>query len=61
MAAPSTSTPRKGRLKDRNLRARPEVTLLLVNPENAYHWMEIYGRVVEIVDETNVAWSRRTL
>jgi PPOX class probable F420-dependent enzyme len=44
---------KKGRLKDRNLRERPEVTLLLVNPQNAYHWMEIYGRVVEVVDETD--------
>ena len=44
---------KKGRLKDRNLQERPEVTLLLVNPENVHHWMEIYGRVVEAVDETD--------
>jgi PPOX class probable F420-dependent enzyme len=41
----------RGRLKDRNLRARPQVTLCLVNPENAFHWLSIQGRVVEIIDE----------
>ncbi len=41
----------KGRLKDRNLRARPHVTIMLVNPENPYHWMTIYGTVEQIIDE----------
>ncbi|MFQ5915717.1 MAG: PPOX class F420-dependent oxidoreductase [Nitrospinota bacterium] len=41
----------RGRLKDRNLRARPDVSLMLVNPENPYHWMTINGRVEEIIDE----------
>ncbi len=42
-----------GRLKDRNLRARRDVTIMLVNPQNPYHWMTIYGQVAEIVDETD--------
>lgn len=41
----------RGRLKDRNVRARPAVTVCLINPVNPYHWMSIQGRVVEIVDE----------
>lgn len=41
----------RGRLKDRNLRERPDMTLMLVNPENPYHWITIYGRVVEIIEE----------
>ena len=41
----------KGRIKDRNLRARPGVSLMVVNPENPYHWLSVEGTVVEIVDE----------
>ena len=41
----------KGRIKDRNLRARPEVTLHLMSPTNSYHWMSVEGKVVEIIDE----------
>ena len=41
----------KGRIKDRNLRARPEVSVMAINPENPYHWLSIEGTVVEIVDE----------
>jgi len=42
-----------GRLKDRNLRVRPDVTIMLVNPQNPYHWMTIYGQVAEIIEETD--------
>jgi PPOX class probable F420-dependent enzyme len=41
----------KGRIKDRNLRARPEISIMAINPENPYHWISIEGKVVEIVDE----------
>ncbi|GAB91297.1 PPOX class F420-dependent oxidoreductase [Gordonia rhizosphera] len=41
----------RGRLKDRNIRERPQVTVMLVNPENPFQWMSIQGEVVEIVDE----------
>jgi PPOX class probable F420-dependent enzyme len=41
----------KGRLKDRNLRKQSRVTLLLMNPENPYHWLTIYGHVVRIIEE----------
>jgi PPOX class probable F420-dependent enzyme len=42
---------KKGRLKDRNIRRRTQVSLLLVNPDNAYHWIEIKGEVVDVIDE----------
>jgi len=45
----------RGRLKDRNLRARPQVSLLFVDPANAYFWMSIQGEVEEIVDEDDPA------
>jgi hypothetical protein len=45
----------KGRVKDRNMRERPDIALLLLNPENPYHWMSINGRVVDIVDEDDPA------
>jgi PPOX class probable F420-dependent enzyme len=43
----------RGRLKDRNYRARPDVTVMLVNPQNPYHWITVYGRITRIVDEDN--------
>jgi PPOX class probable F420-dependent enzyme len=36
----------KGRVKYRNMHARPRVTLLLVNPDDVYHWIEVRGAVV---------------
>lgn len=44
---------KKGRLKDRNMRERPDVSILCVNPQNPYHWVAISGRVVEIIEETD--------
>jgi PPOX class probable F420-dependent enzyme len=40
----------KGRQKDRNMRARPQVTVAVLDPDNAYRWLEIRGRVAEIVE-----------
>ncbi len=40
----------KGRQKDQNLRHRPQVTVLAIDPDNPYRWLEIRGRVVEIVE-----------
>ena len=39
-----------GRRKDRNIRANPKVTVLVIDPENAFHWVEIRGEVVEFDD-----------
>ena len=45
----------RGRLKDRNLRARPNVVIMLMNPENPYHWITIYGTIEQIIDEDDPA------
>lgn len=41
----------RGRLKDRNLRARPQIYLLFVDPEDSYHWISVVGEVDEFIDE----------
>ena len=41
----------KGRLKDRNMRANPQVAMSLIDPENSYRYLELRGRVVEITEE----------
>ncbi len=50
---------KKGRLKDRNLRRRPDVSILCVNPQNPYHWMSISGTVVEVIEETDPVKGRQ--
>jgi PPOX class probable F420-dependent enzyme len=41
----------RGRLKDRNLRARPRLSLMLTDPDNPYRWMSIQGQVTGVIDE----------
>lgn len=41
----------KDRVKDKNMRERPQVTLLLINPESVWHWIEVRGIVEEITEE----------
>lgn len=41
----------KGRQKDRNMRERPYVSLVIVDPDNPYRYLEIRGRVVRITEE----------
>jgi len=40
----------KGRFKDKNMRRDPRVALSIQDPENAYRYLEIRGRVVEITE-----------
>lgn len=40
----------KGRQKDRNLREREYATVLLVDPDNPYFYVEIRGRVAEVIE-----------
>jgi len=40
-----------GRVKDRNMRARPHVALVIADPKNPYRYIQIRGRVVEITHE----------
>ena len=41
----------KGRLKDRNMEARPQVGLDILDPENPYRYLAVRGRVVEITGD----------
>jgi len=38
----------RGRVKLRNVRANPEVVLTIVDRDNPYHYVQIFGRVTEI-------------
>lgn len=49
----------RGRLKDRNVRARPEVSLLLVDPDDPYHWISVEGAVTVIIDEDDPQQGHR--
>ena len=40
----------KGRLKDLNMRARPKVSIAIVDPENPYKYVGIQGTVVETTE-----------
>jgi hypothetical protein len=40
-----------GRIKDRNMRSRPQVTLCIQDPSNAYRYLQIRGRVVEFTTD----------
>jgi PPOX class probable F420-dependent enzyme len=41
----------RGRVKDRNMRRNPAVAVAIVDPENAYRYVAVRGRVVEITEE----------
>ncbi|WAJ45312.1 PPOX class F420-dependent oxidoreductase [Mycobacterium sp. Aquia_216] len=41
----------RGRLKDRNLRARPQMSLMFTDPADPYRWMSIQGQVAGVIDE----------
>jgi len=40
-----------GRVKDRNVRRDPRVSLSILDPENPYRYLAIRGRVVEITQQ----------
>ncbi len=40
----------KGRVKDRNMRARPKVALSILDPDNAYRYLQIMGHVIEVTE-----------
>jgi PPOX class probable F420-dependent enzyme len=37
----------EGRIKDKNMRARPQVALVIADPVNPYRYLQIRGRMVE--------------
>jgi PPOX class probable F420-dependent enzyme len=41
----------KGRVKDRNMRTRPQVALCIQDPSNPYRYMQIHGRVTEFTTD----------
>jgi PPOX class probable F420-dependent enzyme len=41
----------KGRVKDRNMRRDPRVSLAIADPDNPYRYLQIRGRVVEITEK----------
>lgn len=41
----------KGRVKDRNMRARPQVALCIQDPSNPYRYLQIRGTVVEFTTD----------
>jgi PPOX class probable F420-dependent enzyme len=45
----------KATKKARNLLTNPKLSLLLIDPKNAYHWIEIQGYVGEMLDEAHGA------
>jgi PPOX class probable F420-dependent enzyme len=40
----------KGRLKDKNMRARPNVAILISDPNDWYRYVQIRGHIVEITE-----------
>ncbi|HEX7621244.1 MAG TPA: PPOX class F420-dependent oxidoreductase [Anaerolineales bacterium] len=41
----------KRRVKDRNMRARPQVALCIQDPSNPYRYLQIHGKVIEFTTE----------
>lgn len=41
----------RGRVKDRNMRERPQVALSIVDPDNAFRYIQIMGTITEITED----------
>jgi PPOX class probable F420-dependent enzyme len=41
----------EGRQKARNLARNSKVTLLVIDPQNPFHWIEVRGHVAQVNDE----------
>ncbi len=41
----------KGRIKDRNMRARPQIAVALHSQDNPYHYIQLRGMIVEITED----------
>lgn len=44
----------QGRQKEKNMRANPKVTLIAIDPNNPYRWIEVRGVVDEITEAGGV-------
>jgi PPOX class probable F420-dependent enzyme len=40
-----------GRIKDKNMRTRPNIALCIADPKDPYRYIQIQGRVVEVTTE----------
>jgi PPOX class probable F420-dependent enzyme len=40
-----------GRIKDKNMRARPKVALCIADPTDPYHYLQIQGKIVEVTTD----------
>ncbi len=40
----------KGRVKDRNMRRDPRVSLAIIDPDNPYRYLEVRGHVVDVTE-----------
>ena len=45
----------KGRLKDRIIRKRPRVSIIILDPDNRARWLAVRGTVIEITDDAGWA------
>ncbi len=41
----------RGRIKDRNMSARKQVALTIIDPKNPYRYLEVRGHVAEITEQ----------
>jgi len=41
----------RGRVKDRNMRRTPTVSVAIMDPDNPYRYLSIRGRVVEVTEQ----------
>jgi PPOX class probable F420-dependent enzyme len=41
----------RGRIKDKNMRARPYVAMCIIDPENPYRYLQLRGNVINITTD----------
>lgn len=44
-----------GRVKDRQLQREPRLSIQIINNQNPYHWITIYGRAADRIQESDAA------
>jgi PPOX class probable F420-dependent enzyme len=44
----------RGRQKEKNLKRNTKVSIMAVDPQNPYHWMEVRGVVEEVTEQGGV-------
>ncbi|MEP7292338.1 MAG: PPOX class F420-dependent oxidoreductase [Chloroflexota bacterium] len=44
----------RGRQKDKNMQRDAKVTVLVIDPANPYHWVEVRGRIADESEETGL-------